>query len=147
MTSPDIIDVLLHDHERIRRLCREVQRSEGAGKARAFAALERLVTRHELADRAVVHPAARDCTPAGDPVGRACMLEEENILRDLAGLQSLGVGHPGFDSAFMGLHQAILDHARHEEQDEFPLLRRYVSVQRLHMMVGHVHDVQVMGAA
>jgi hypothetical protein len=145
MTSPDIIDVLLRDHDQIRRLCLAVQHAEGSGKGRAFAALERLVTRHEFADRAVVHPATRDCTPIGDPIGRACLVEEDGIMRDLAELHALGVAHPDFDSAFAGLHQAILDHTRHEEQDEFPLLRRYVTAQRLHMMAGHVHDVQVMG--
>src|SRR5689334_14372702 len=63
----DLIDVLLRDHARIRRLCIAVQDAEPSGKGRAFAALERLVTRHEFADRATVHPATRDRTPTGDP--------------------------------------------------------------------------------
>jgi hypothetical protein len=145
MISPDIVDVLLRDHARIRLLCIAVQHAEPSGKGRAFTALERLVTRHEFADQATVHPATRDCTPAGDPVGRACLAEEQGIRRDLAELHALGVDHPDFDSAFEALHQAILDHTEHEERDEFPLLRRYVPAQRLHMMVGQVHDVQVMG--
>jgi hypothetical protein len=32
----------------------------------------------------------------------------------------------------------------HEESAEFPRLRRYVPVQRLHAMVSEAHDVQTM---
>jgi hypothetical protein len=146
MISQDIVDVLRREHDRIRRLCTDVRHpASGVSKERAFSALERLVTRHEFADRAVVHPATRDCTPIGDAVGRACLVDEGKIERDLAGLRRLGVGHADFDSAFAGLHQALLDHTAREERDEFPLLRRYVTAQRLHMMVGEAHDVQVMG--
>jgi hypothetical protein len=53
--------------------------------------------------------------------------------------------HASFDSKFAMVHQAIHDHTAHEERDEFPILRRYVSTQRLHMMTGELHDVDVMG--
>jgi hypothetical protein len=42
------------------------------------------------------------------------------------------------------VHGAILRHIEHEERDEFPVLRRYVGTQRRHMMVGELHDLQVM---
>jgi hypothetical protein len=70
-----------------------------------------------------------------------------DIVRALAELHALGVDHVTFDDKFAILHQAIDDHTAHEEHDEFPVLRRHVSIQRLHMMAGEVHDVEVMGVS
>jgi hypothetical protein len=52
-----------------------------------------------------------------------------------------------FDSKVASVHQAIHVHSAHEERDEFPVLRRYVPIQRLQMMAGELHDVEVMGVS
>jgi hypothetical protein len=130
----------------MRRLCADVQHAGAADKKRLFAQLYRLVHAHELGNRAVVHPAAGRTTPDGDRVALARMTAGADITRALAELHALGVEHATFDSKFAMVHRAIGDQAAHEESDEFPLLRRYVSTQRLHMMAGELHDVEVMGA-
>jgi hypothetical protein len=141
----DVVDVLRTQHDQMRRLCGDVQRAAGADKKRLFAELDLLVNLHELGDRTIIHPAVRDSTPAGDAIGVARMVEEGNIERALAELHALGVDDVTFDTKFAAVHAAILDHDAHEEREEFPLLRLYVKPQRLHMMVGQLHDVQVMG--
>ena len=146
MTYLDVVDVLLHQHERMRRLCADVDRACDEAKERPFAALDRLITLHELGDRTVVHPATRDSGAIGDLVGRACTAEESGIERALADLAGLGVGHPGFDLRFARLHYAVLVHTAHEERDEFPLLRSRVSARRLDLLAGEVHDLQIIGA-
>jgi hypothetical protein len=138
------VDVLLDQHDRMRHLCAAVERSDGAARARHFTELSRLVRVHELAERKVVHPATRNANPAGDAIGVACMAEEEQINRAFAGLAALGVEHGTFDVRFAAAHAAVLHHAQREERDEFPLLRRYVGTQRLHMMASELHDVQTM---
>lgn len=145
MNSPDVVDVLLDQHDQIRRLCAAVEAADGADKQRLLAELGRLVGRHELTDRTVVHPAARNSSPEGDRVGVACMVEEGNIERALVDLQALGTGDTAFDERFTQLRAAIVDHMAHEERDEFPILRRYVPSSRLHMMAGELHDIQIMG--
>jgi hypothetical protein len=142
---PDVIHAVLHDHDQMRRLCADVRQADGADKKRLFAALYQLVNVHELGDLAVVHPAARGNTAAGDQTAVACMTEGADIARALAELRALGVEHATFDSKLAMVHHAIHDHTAHEERDEFPVLRRYVSIQRLHMMAGELHDVQAMG--
>jgi hypothetical protein len=142
----DVVDVLRTQHDQMRRLCGDVERAGGADKKRLFAELDLLVNLHELGDRTIIHPATRDSTPSGDAVGVACMVEEGNIERAIAELHALGVDDTAFDVKFAAVHAAILDHHAHEERDEFPLLRLYVKPQRLHMMVGQLHDIQVMGA-
>ena len=129
----------------MRRLCTDLRQTDGVDKNRLFAELYQLVNVHELGDLAVVHPAARGNTADGDRTAVACMTEGANIARALAELHALGVEHATFDSKLAMVHQAIHDHTAHEERDEFPVLRRYISIQRLHMMAGELHDVQVMG--
>ena len=145
MIVPDVIHAVLHDHDQMRRLCTGLRQTDGADKQGLFAELYQLVNVHELGDLAVVHPAARGNTADGDRTAVACMTEGANIARALAELHALGVEHATFDSKLAMVHQAIHDHTAHEERDEFPVLRRYISIQRLHMMAGELHDVQVMG--
>lgn len=147
MSSSDVIDVLLTQHQEIRLLCGAVDRADGPEKKRLFARLGRLVSLHELGERRIVHPAARDSSPDGDRVGVACLVEAGNIERALNELQVLADGDGAFDGLFTEWCRAIVEHAAHEERDEFPILRRYVPASRLHMMAGAVHDVQVMAGS
>lgn len=146
MTFPDVIDVLLGEHDEIRRLCAAVERSGGGEPGRRFAALARAVHLHELGERRVVHPAVRNVGAAADRVGTMRQTEEAAIIRSLDTLGDLAADDPGFDRRFAVLHQAILDHLTREELDEFPILRGYVPVQRLHAMAGELTDVQLMAA-
>ena len=145
MIVPDVIQVVLHQHDQMRRLCTDVRQASDTDKKGVFAELYQLVNVHEHGDLAVVHPAARGKTANGDRTAVACMTEGADIARALAELHALGVEHATFDSKFAVVDQAIHDHMAHEERDEFPILRRYVSIQRLHMMAGELHDVGVMG--
>jgi len=142
----DVVDVLITQHNRMRQLCDDVQAAAGADRARLFDQLNELVNRHERGDRKLVHPAARDATPAGAAIGMACLVAEGNIERALAELHAAGVDDAAFDANFALLRRSILEHDEHEESAEFPLLRLFVNTQRLHMMVGQLHDIQVMGA-
>lgn len=140
----DIVDVLLDQHEQLRRLCAEVEAAPEAAKKRPFADLTRLIQRHEYGERTVVHPVTRDRAAGGDPVGRASLAEEQRIEAALSELADLGVDHPAFGGKFALLRRALLDHADHEESDEFPLLRRYVRAEQLHTLANEIRDVQAM---
>jgi hypothetical protein len=142
---PDVIHVLLQEHDEMRRLGTDVREASDTDKKGLFAELYQLVNVHERGDLAVVHPAVRGNTANGDGAAVDCMTEGADIARALAELHALGVEHATFDSKFAVVDQAIRDHTAHEERDEFPLLRRYVPIQRLHMMAGELHDVEVMG--
>lgn len=144
--SPDIVDVLRREHEQIRQLCTDVRAAGRARKKYRLAVLQRAVHLHELGEVAVAHPAARGSGPNGDAIGLACQAEGERLERSLTELGRLGVEHPGFDAGFTALSGALLDHAAHEEKDEFPLLRRYVPTDRLHMMASEMQDIRLMAA-
>jgi Hemerythrin HHE cation binding domain len=144
MMSPDIVDVLRHEHEQIRQLCTDVRRAGPERRGPVLAALHDAFHRHQVGELAVAHPAASDSGPNGDAIARSCQAEGEQIERSLGALGRLGVEHPDFDAGFAALSGALLEHAAHQEREEFPLLRRYVPTQRLHMMASTMHDVQVM---
>jgi hypothetical protein len=140
----DIVDVLLDQHQQLRRLCVDVQAASGEDKKRMLGNLARLVHVHEYGEQTVVHPITRDQIVGGDPIGRACQAEGERAGRAVAELGDLGVDHPDFGVRFAAFRQAILDDAAHEERDEWPLLRLYVPTQQLHMMANEIRNVQAM---
>ncbi|GIF01293.1 hemerythrin [Paractinoplanes rishiriensis] len=141
---PDIVDVLRHEHEQIRRLCTAVREAGRDRKKRPLAALLQAVHLHQLGETAVAHPAARNSSRNGDIIARTCQSEGAGLERSLTELSRLGVRHPGFDAGFANLSGAMLDHAADQERDEFPLLRRHVPAQRLHMMASAMQDIQIM---
>ena len=144
VTSPDVVDVLHQEHEQIRHLCADVR---GAGRDRKkplLAALEQAFRLHQLGEVGVAHPAVRNSGLDADTIALAVQANGEQLERSLTEISVLGVGHPDFDSRFEALSGALLDHGVRQERDEFPLLRRYVSTQRLHMMAGALHDVRAM---
>ena len=144
VVSPDVVDVLRREHEQIRQLCADVRAARREQKKHRLAVLQRAVHLHELGELAVAHPAARGSGPNGDAIALACQAEGERLERSLTELARLGVEHPGFDTGFAALSAALLDHAMRQERDEFPLLRRYVPTQRLHMMAGEMQDIRLM---
>jgi hypothetical protein len=147
MASPDIVDVLAHQHDEIRRLGDGVRRSGAADKSRLFAEFGAVVHRHELSDRRVVHPAVKNIGASGRAdAGVPSTAAKGGVGRALGELQALGTGDPAFDGKFEALQQVLRDQNEHAERNVFPLLRRHLTAQRLHMMAGELHDVQVMGA-
>ncbi|MBB2946992.1 hypothetical protein FB565_006760 [Actinoplanes lutulentus] len=135
IVSPDIVDVLRAEHLRIRQLCDDVRDQ----KRGALAALRHAVHLHQLGESAVAHPAVRNSGPAGDAIARACQAQGAELERTVTELE-----RRGFDDGLAAVNRALLDHVTRQERDEFPLLRRHVSTQRLHMMSGTMHDVRVM---
>jgi hypothetical protein len=142
--SPDVVEVLRREHEQIRQLCTDVRTAGRERKKYRLAVLRRAVHLHELGELAVAHPATRGSGPTGDAIALACQAEGERLERLLTELARLGVEHPAFDARFETLSGALLDHATRQERNEFPLLRRYVPTQRLHMMAGEMQDIRLM---
>ncbi|MEV6492844.1 hypothetical protein AB0M20_30115 [Actinoplanes sp. NPDC051633] len=142
--SPDIVDVLHREHEQIRQLCTDIRTAGRDRKQRPLTALRQAVHLHQLGELSVAHPAVRNTGSDGDTIALASQVEGERVERSLTELGRLGIHHPDFDARFAVLTGALLDHAEHQERDEFPLLRRYVPAHRLHMMASAMRDVRVM---
>jgi hemerythrin superfamily protein len=138
----DVIELLLHQHNEIKALFAKVKASRGPAQQEAFQQLVRLLAVHESAEEQVVHPAARH--DAGDTVVEARLQEESEAKHVLSDLYDLGVDSPGFAAKFAELEQAVLAHATHEEQEEFPLLRRNTEPEKLRRMAGAVRAAEAV---
>lgn len=128
----DVVDVLLHQHARIRELFADVRSAEGEHRQQAFDELRALLAVHETAEEMVVRPATRKA--AGDDVADARNHEEAAASRVLAELEKLDVDSPEFKRMLAAFEKAVVAHAEHEEAEEFPLLRRKVSKADRHTM-------------
>jgi Hemerythrin HHE cation binding domain len=132
----DVVDVLLDQHREILAAFDRV-RDAAAGQDRleVFAALVQLLRHHERVEQRVVHP---ELAAFADEVARARVEEENAANRMLASLISIGVTDKTFDSGFARLRQMVVDHAAHEETEEFPLLRERIPAGRRRQLAGEV---------
>jgi hemerythrin superfamily protein len=138
----DVVDLLLSQHNEVKALFARVKSSTGEQKRDAFQELVRLLAVHESAEEQVVHPAARP--DAGDSVVDARLHEEEEAKHVLSDLYDLGTESPEFDARFAEFEQAVLAHAAHEEQEEFPQLRRNTDPDKLRRMAGAVRAAEAV---
>jgi hypothetical protein len=62
----------------------------------------------------------------------------------LSELYDLGVDSPEFAARFAAFEQAVVAHATHEEQEEFPLLRSNTEPDKLRRMSGAVRAAEAV---
>jgi hemerythrin superfamily protein len=130
----DAVDMLLEQHQEIRRLFTEVENAAPDRRQQVFDQLRRLLAVHETAEEQVVHPAARRAVPDGDHVVDERLQEENAAKQVLAELEGMDASSPQFMSRFVQLRDAVLAHAEHEEREEFPQLRAHVNDRQRSMM-------------
>jgi hemerythrin superfamily protein len=138
----DVIDLLVAQHNEIKALFAQVRAAQGEAKRQAFQDLVRLLAVHESAEEQVVHPAAR--ADAGDAVVDARLHEEDRAKHALSELYDLGVDAADFDARFAAFELEVLTHATHEEQEEFPELRRNTDTDKLRRMAGAVRAAEAL---
>lgn len=117
----DVINVLLDQHNRIRELFSRVKNAQGEDKQRAFDELRALLAAHETGEEMVLRPVSRN--DAGAEVTEARNHEEDEANRVLRELEKMDTSTTEFDRDFADFEQSVLDHADHEEREEFPAVR------------------------
>ncbi|WP_030170261.1 hemerythrin domain-containing protein [Spirillospora albida] len=132
--TEDVVDLLLAQHDEIRRLAAQVENNHGVVRRDAFDRLRRLLAVHETAEEEVVHPYARRSIDHGEQVIEKRLREENAAKGVLARLEKLDCDSPEFEEMFAGFHKDIEAHARHEEREEFPKIRREASAEQLRGM-------------
>jgi len=118
----DAVRILLEQHARIRDLFAEVKNTRGDQKKQAFDELRALLAVHETAEEMIFRPTAKET--AGEAEAEARNHEEEEATKVLAELEKMDVNSAEFDTKFATFEQSVIDHAEHEEQEEFPIVRQ-----------------------
>ncbi len=117
----DVVRILLDQHLRVGELFARVASTSGEEKQQLFNELRRLLAVHEVAEEMIVRPVTR-VAAGGGPVASARNAEERNAARRLSELEKLDISSMAFAKAFATFQKDVLEHARLEEAEEFPLV-------------------------
>jgi hemerythrin superfamily protein len=134
--SPEeVVAFLKAQHDLIEDMFDEVlHASDPQAREKPFVALRQLLAVHETAEEMVVHPRVRREVNNGDAIVDARLEEEHDAKELLSSIESLEVTSQEFIDQLAKLREAVLDHADHEETEEFPKLQRELDSDDLKRM-------------
>jgi hemerythrin superfamily protein len=108
--------------------------SDPQAREKPFIELRQLLAVHETAEEMLVHPRVRRDFATGDEVVDALLQEEHEAKEQLSKIEGLDITSQQFIDELSKLRDAVLNHAEHEESNEFPKLQRELSANDLKWM-------------
>ena len=124
-STDDVVKFLKGQHNLIKDMFEEVfSASDPKAREKAFIELRQLLAVHETAEEMVVHPRARHEIADGDEIVDARLQEEHQAKEQLSKLESMDVSSKEFIDELTKFRDAVIDHAEHEENEEFNKLQR-----------------------
>ena len=133
-SATDVVNFLVSQHEQIKSLFAETIEHSGKEREKAFIELRRLLAVHETTEEEIVHPRAKRKIADGDKIVGKRLEEEHEAKTVLAKLEDLDVDDDEFTEQLKKLRDAVLDHAEHEEKEEFPKLEEELDDKELERM-------------
>jgi len=133
-TSPDVVEVLKTQHEKVKNLLAEVATSEGEAREATFCELRRMIAVHETAEEEIIYPALRSTGQEGKQVAEARTSEEAEGTEVLARLENMSPAGAEFSELFGQFRTAVLNHAEAEETQVIPILQRTQKPEALRKM-------------
>jgi hypothetical protein len=129
----DVFDVLVEDHEEIRKALAELEKGPTAATGATEDQLmlrkimtEELITeeaKHEEIELTCLWPAVRGYVPGGDQLADRAVCAELEIMALLAELDQLDSCQPEFEQLLSAFTEAAREHFDFEEQQVWPRLR------------------------
>jgi hemerythrin superfamily protein len=124
-TTNDVVKFLKDQHNLITDMFDDVlTASDPKAREKAFTELRQLLAVHETAEEMVVHPRVRHEAAAGQEIVDARLKEERTAKEKLAELEKMDIGSKRFIDELTKFRDAVIDHAEHEETEEFNELQR-----------------------
>jgi hemerythrin superfamily protein len=144
--SPDeVVAFLKAQHNLIEDMFDEVlHASDPQAREKPFIELRQLLAVHETAEEMVVHPRVRREADAGDAIVNARLTEEHEAKELLSQIEKLDITSQQFIDELAKLRDAVLEHAEHEENEEFPILQREVDANDLKRMTTAVQAAEAI---
>ncbi|OBK44337.1 hemerythrin domain-containing protein [Mycobacterium sp. 1081908.1] len=144
--SPEeVVAFLKAQHNLIEDMFDEVlHASDPKAREKPFVELRQLLAVHETAEEMVVHPRMRREGDDGDAIVDARLKEEHEAKELLSQIEKLDCTSQEFVDELTKLRDAVLDHARHEEDEEFPVLQREVDTNDLKRMGSAVRAAEAI---
>lgn len=134
--SPDeVVAFLKAQHNLIEDMFDQVlHATDPKAREKPFATLRQLLAVHETAEEMLVHPRARHESDAGDAIVDARLKEEHSAKELLSRIEGLDVTSDEFIDQVTKLREAVLEHAKREESEEFPVLQEQLGADDLKRM-------------
>lgn len=144
-STDDVVAFLKDQHNLIKDMFDDViHASEPKAREQAFIDLRQLLAVHETAEEMVVHPRARREIAAGDEIVDARLDEEHAAKEQLVALENLDIASDEFITELTKFRQAVLEHAEHEEAEEFTRLKRELDADELKSLAGAVRAAEAI---
>ena len=144
-STTDVVDFLTHQHNLIKDMFDDVlHASDPKAREKAFVDLRQLLAVHETAEEMVVHPRARHEVSDGDNIVDARLKEEHEAKEELSRLEKMDIGSEEFLKALSSFRDAVIEHAEHEEAEEFSQLQAELSAADLKRMAGAVRAAEAI---
>ena len=131
----DPFDLLARDHRLVLGLLTLIERTDDSARVRRAALLfqvKRMLTAHALAEEDVVYPMLYDEAERKQMANRLYR-EHATLKIRLYELEHMDKGDPAWIEKLRELRKLIEDHARDEEENEFPALRAAIGEDRERM--------------
>lgn len=118
-TIDELVDFLTEQHDQLKSLLPKVIQAGGAERKDLWRQVRQTLAVHEALEQETVHPAAAQLTEEVD----SPRVEEESEAADtIAELEGMGLDSEEFSEGYDELQESVVDHAEHEESEEFPEL-------------------------
>jgi hemerythrin superfamily protein len=141
----EVVAFLKAQHNLIEDMFDEVlHASDPQAREKPFIELRQLLAVHETAEEMVVHPRVRREADAGDTIVDARLTEEHEAKELLSQIEKLDITSRQFIDELTKLRDAVLDHAEHEENEEFPILQQKVDADDLKRMATAVRAAETI---
>ena len=144
-STDDVVKFLKGQHNLIKDMFEEVfSASEPKARETAFVELRQLLAVHESAEEMVVHPRARHEIADGDKIVDARLHEEHEAKQQLSKLEGMDIDSDEFIDELTKFRDAVIDHAEHEENEEFNQLQRKLDSDDLGRMAKAVQAAEAI---
>lgn len=131
-TPDEVVAFLKAQHNLIEDTFDQVlHASDPQAREKPFVQLRQLLAVHETAEEMVVHPRARREVNAGDAIVDDRLKEEHEAKELLSKIEDIDITSQQFIDELTKLRDAVLDHAQHEETEEFSQLQRALDTDEL----------------
>lgn len=142
-TPKDVVKFLKAQHALIEDMFDEVlSASDTEARETAFVALRQLLAVHETAEEMIVHPRVRG--QGGDELVDARLHEEHDSKEQLSSIEKLDIDSKEFIAELTKLRDAVLEHAEHEENEEFTHLERDLDANERELMTKAVQAAEAI---
>jgi hemerythrin superfamily protein len=142
----DPFEGLIADHRHFVALLTEMEQSPEDARfhrTQLLLRLKRRLTGHALAEENIVYPTLHDDAKAADDA-KHLYGEHADIKIHMHALEQMPKDHPDWVERVRALKQLLEGHARHEEEVDFPELRRVLDETAMRQLSAHVHREKAM---